>query len=307
MILAAWFRKGRLKRALELLNSGLLEEAAAEFRSLHDERGGGEAAGGPGARFYLAECCLALGDREAAAGRAEAALVHYGEAAALGVTYPDLWFRTAEAALALGRLDQASEAVDKALEGNPDYVRARLLRARIRRAQGRIQEAVDEYRSLESKESLYDPVLFGRGMERVAAGAEAEGLALLEASFAERPDRVKAAYLKAVRHHQARDYEAAAREVRAILEDHPDYPDLHNFLGVACSGLGALEEAAAAFARALEIHPGYIEARLNLALTRERMGDRPRAEEAYREVLRREPGNELAAEGLERLTRGRTP
>lgn len=53
----------------------------------------------------------------------------------------------------------------------------------------------------------------------------------------------------------------------AIVNDHPNFADVHNELGLLHHELGDFQKAAAAFGRALEINPAYTEAALNLAIT----------------------------------------
>jgi tetratricopeptide (TPR) repeat protein len=75
-------------------------------------------------------------------------------------------------------------------------------------------------------------------------------------------------------------YAEAIEEVGEALKHYPDFPDLHNQLGLALSLSGDRVQAVSAFRRALHLHPGYVEARLNLAIT---LNDLGRYDEALRE------------------------
>ena len=75
-------------------------------------------------------------------------------------------------------------------------------------------------------------------------------------------------------------YAEAVREIEEALRLVPDFPDLHNQLGLALGMSGERERSVAAFRRALELNPNYLEARLNLAIVYNEMG---RYEEALEE------------------------
>jgi len=61
-------------------------------------------------------------------------------------------------------------------------------------------------------------------------------------------------------------YQDAIRELLEAVKLNPDFPDLHNQLGLALSMNGDRRDAADEFRRALELNPHYVEARLNLAI-----------------------------------------
>ena len=78
----------------------------------------------------------------------------------------------------------------------------------------------------------------------------------------------------------------AATAYRKALEVSPNYPDALNGLGVVAVQQGNTQEAVRLFDAALQIAPRYYEARLNRAIALQLGGDRPRAEEELRGLLR---------------------
>ena len=75
-------------------------------------------------------------------------------------------------------------------------------------------------------------------------------------------------------------YEEAIGELEQAVEQAPEFPDLHNSLGLALGMTGSRDRAAACFQRALQLNPHYVEARLNLAIVYNEMG---RYDDALRE------------------------
>ena len=81
-----------------------------------------------------------------------------------------------------------------------------------------------------------------------------------------------------------RDFAAAEPVLRHVLDQHGDYPDVHNMLGVIRHGRGDLTAAAKHFERATELNPRYTEALLNLAITCADRGDYEAARNVYEKL-----------------------
>jgi tetratricopeptide (TPR) repeat protein len=81
-------------------------------------------------------------------------------------------------------------------------------------------------------------------------------------------------------HLERGSYTEAIQETEEAIRLHPDFPDLHNQLGLALSLSGERERAVGEFQRALHLNPRYVEARLNLAIV---LNDLGRYDEALRE------------------------
>ncbi len=81
-------------------------------------------------------------------------------------------------------------------------------------------------------------------------------------------------------------YDEAVRALEQVAYHRPDYPDVHNQLGVALSMTGAALRAESHLQRALELNPRYAEAHLNLAILLSERGAYHAARDHLREFDR---------------------
>lgn len=99
---------------------------------------------------------------------------------------------------------------------------------------------------------------------------------------------------------ESNDYSAALSEFRAVLDRHPDFPDVRNKTGLCLAMLDELEEALAQFDRAVELAPDYAEAHLNRAIVLNSLGRFEDAEGAFEracELDRRNSGRIISDVG----------
>jgi predicted O-linked N-acetylglucosamine transferase (SPINDLY family) len=82
------------------------------------------------------------------------------------------------------------------------------------------------------------------------------------------------------------------------LELKPDFPEVHNHLGIACKEQGKLDEAVACHRRALELKPDYVEALSNLGSTLKDQGNLDEALACYRRALELKPDYAAAHSNL---------
>ena len=84
-------------------------------------------------------------------------------------------------------------------------------------------------------------------------------------------------------------YDESVQELEQAIESAPEFPDLHNLLGLAFGMTGARDQAVACFQKALQINPHYVEARLNLAIVYNEMGRYDDALREFRTDSHRDP------------------
>ncbi|HAF07900.1 MAG: Tetratricopeptide repeata protein [candidate division TA06 bacterium 32_111] len=84
------------------------------------------------------------------------------------------------------------------------------------------------------------------------------------------------------------EYKKALFTFLNLLKEHPDWPDIRNYLGLAYNFLNNLEEAEKEFKEAIKLNPNYVEAHLNLALTYNEMGKYDQASEEFEKASKLE-------------------
>ena len=83
-------------------------------------------------------------------------------------------------------------------------------------------------------------------------------------------------------------------ELKKSISADPNFPDLHNLLGIAYANMGLIDDALLEFETALKIHPEYLKALLNMALTLYEKSSHDEAMIYLERVLKIDPENELA-------------
>jgi tetratricopeptide (TPR) repeat protein len=83
--------------------------------------------------------------------------------------------------------------------------------------------------------------------------------------------------------HRREEVGSVITNLERQLAEHPQFPDLHNQLGVALSMAGDPERGRREFKKAVDLNPDYVEAHLNLSVTLSELG---RYEEAQAEFHR---------------------
>ncbi len=213
----------------------------------------------------------------------------------------DPWVNLGRVMRRAGEHAEALRAFDRAAELASGRSDAHLGRGLARAALGDVEGAARDFlRAAELAPNDAEPLLalgdlqrdLGRVEDAVATYREALG----------REDADAASWLKLgnalVLRGEAR---RAAGAFREAIRRAPELAAAHNGLGAALMAAGDSAEAAAALAQAAALDGADPNPLMNLALLRERSGDRAGAREAWREALERDPGSAIARQRLERL------
>jgi tetratricopeptide (TPR) repeat protein len=247
-------------------------------------RGPGAALGEP--RYEPA--LRVLVELERSAGRASASLALVERLAAAQPEAAGLQALRGDLLLAAGRADAAGQAYEAALRADAHSAAALAGQARIARAAGRTAEAVALY-DRAGAEASNGQYAYEAAQTLLATGDEAGARKRLEDVVRLHPEHAPAAndlaWILASKGEElpraARLAEGASRQLTG--------PETLDTLGVVRLRQGELDEAVAAFQRALETNPKYATARYHLGLALAQKGRREDALVALRGALESGP------------------
>lgn len=119
--------------------------------------------------------------------------------------------------------------------------------------------------------------------------------------------RVYSTYLIIDAHKQLdqREPARARRELERAIAVRPGFVYAYNSLGLAYDQMNDSGRALAAYDHALTLRPRYAHGLINRAMLLDKLGQRPRALADLREILRHEPDNAAAKQGVAYMTGGR--
>jgi Tfp pilus assembly protein PilF len=199
--------------------------------------------------------------------------------------------------------DQAArqQAIDRALELNPNFVDALYEKGLLEYDQGRFEEGIELMARAIEADPTVDPSVFHRGLDAIRAGDGAAARSFFACALANDSDQGRIHLCLATNFHRERMFEEAAEEYRIATELMPRYADVHGRYGQVLLELGRNQDAVAALRRAVEINPRYVQAHayLAVALLRSRQNEQAKAE--VEKALDLDPGNPIALSAARRL------
>jgi len=92
---------------------------------------------------------------------------------------------------------------------------------------------------------------------------------------------MKKLYQEALELYDQGKVKESIKKLNEVIQAHPDYPDVHNALGLAYSLAENREEAINSFKRAIELNPEYIEAYVHLAIIQNELCHFEEAKKAF--------------------------
>jgi tetratricopeptide (TPR) repeat protein len=95
-------------------------------------------------------------------------------------------------------------------------------------------------------------------------------------------------YTEALELYERGEIKSSIERLRTVASIYPNYPDVHNALGLAYSIAGDHEEAVNSFKKATELNPDYIEAYVNMAIIQNEQCKFEDAKESYETAARLE-------------------
>ena len=281
---------------LAFYKTGMLDEAAREFRRMLDLRPGDS-----GAHFHLGLVALRQGRWGDGVDAFRHAAEHGGGQAAV-------LHNLAMALEQMGRLAEADAALAEAAARAPQDWRVALAWGIVALKRGLGAQAVerlDRVRILIPGGQAPNAMWYwARSLAAVLAGREEEALPVAEEGLARFPHSAPLSNNIAVLCERRGDFERAERLLAAAVEEEPSLPQLSKNLGDLFYRSGRADEARQAYQRAVKLAPRLgddVYFKLGNLAIRER--DTQRARAYWREALTLNPSHELARANLETLER----
>jgi tetratricopeptide (TPR) repeat protein len=298
MFLKRFFKfvpKSDYSRALDYFNDGHYKKALKIFEELLARRGHDEETDIATVELFTCESHVALSKQRLNEGKLGEAIAEMEVAVGLKPSFADLRYTLGCLFLDAGKYAEAKVHFTRALGINPKFFKAKLTLAKLFYLSGDRDASA---RSLE-RAGADCPTFYREHLEHLLQLLRSEDDdRAVEQAFREiledRPTSAQVRREVAVQAIQNGDYPEAIRELKKSISVNPDYPDLHNYLGIAYGNSGMSDDAIEEFETALKINPFYLKARLNLALALYDQGRFQEAHEQIERVLSVQPDNQLA-------------
>ena len=230
-----------------------------------------------------------LGGVLAALGKNDEAADAIRHALALRSNWPEAHSNLGNVLRNLNRLDEAVAACRQALALKPDYAIAYNNLANALKDQGQLTQAIAAYQRAITLNPNYAKAHANLGLALQDAGQLPEAITAYRRALALNPNTpdVQTNLAHALRHRGQLDEAIAAYRQAIALQ--PDLASAHNDLGIALREKGLTDQALAAYRHALALQPDYAEAHNNLANALTDLGHLDEALAAYRQALALKP------------------
>ncbi|MDR3440888.1 tetratricopeptide repeat protein [Telmatospirillum sp.] len=181
--------------------------------------------------------------------------------------------------------DLAAELIVQAIAIKSDVASYHTNLGNVRRAQGRLEEAVASYGQAIELQPDSIEALHNLGLARLKQGRLEEAATSFGQALDHRPDSAEILHnLGLARQRQGRLQEATAC-YRRVLDLKPASPEAHYNLGNGLNAQGRSHEAATCYRRALVLKPNAPEVLVNLGNALQERGDLPQAVTCYGRAL----------------------
>lgn len=298
MFLKRFFKfvpRNEYSRALDLFNDGHHKKALRVFEELLTRHAGEHEVDIDTVELYACESHVALSKERLNDGGLDEAIVEMEKAVELKPNFADLRFNLGRLLVDASRLDEAKEHFLHALTINPKFFKSKISLARAQFISGERELAVERLETARDDCPSFYRENLDHIVQMIRLGHD--DAAVKQAFHEILEDRPSSAQVRrevAVQAIQNGDYAEAIRELKKAIVVNPDYPDLHNYLGIAYGNSGLADDAVEEFETALKINPFYLKARLNLALALYDQGRYGEAHTHIERVLSVQPENQLA-------------
>ena len=218
---------------------------------------------------------------------------------ALAESYIQLYYRSGETDPSLIRT--SADFAEKALLADPRSPKAHKAIASIYFARGKIDEAIEELERAVDMEPKYARAWLNLGTCWLELGEEKKGIRFFKRAIELDNDLLA----KAIAYYNIASMQAAGNKHKQAADNYnragkllPGYFNIHYGRGIALMNLGRDDEAISAFEEVIRLKPDYASAHLGLASAHHRLGNIPSARKTYEAALMLDPDLEDATRGL---------
>ncbi len=292
-----------LKRALAHFNRGDYQKACKEFERYLERRDKEQNGQEPEmVRMYLVEAYISYAKELKSSNHYAEAVEQLEKAVIIEPGYADVHYNLACLYEILGKVDESKEHLHAALDINANFFRARVMLAGIYHRNDQHDKAIEELSEFLDTAPTFYTEQVRELIQLIRTDSESERREeIFRRLLEEKPSSSQVSKQISLEAIQNGDYDFALAELKKAISMNPDYPDLHNLIGIAYSNKGMTDDAIMEFETALKIHPNYLKAHLNIALTLYEKGAREEAMKHLEKVLKLDPENELAQNLLTEL------
>lgn len=200
-----------------------------------------------------------------------------------------------------GKIEEAAPFVTRAARALPDHPEARYLRGVFLQYDGRLEDAVQEYRRAIALDSTFARAYNALGSAYERAGRLDEAIVTIRQALRYQPESDHAYYNLGNVLYRGGDKEEAIQAYERALALNPRHSQAWNNLAAVYITEKMYDEALEALRRTLELDPENISALRNVGLIRYNTGSPDRARTMFERVLEIQPGNRYAHRWLARL------
>jgi predicted O-linked N-acetylglucosamine transferase (SPINDLY family) len=198
----------------------------------------------------------------------------------------------------LGRMDEATEVLGRALALRPDFSSAAYNLGIALHRRGMIEAAISAYQRAIALSPNHAEAYNNLGIVLTETGRFDEAIVAIRRALQLRSDYAQAHHHLGLALAGSGRHGEAVAAYRQAIHFAPDFAEAYNSLAVTLEELGELDDAAAALQRALQLKPDYPEAYNNLGNVRCHQGRPEEAASSFRRTLQLDPASAVARSNL---------
>lgn len=185
-----------------------------------------------------------------------------------------------------GRIAEAEESYELALQIEPADAAAHYNLANLRALQGDLDRAAQHYQDAIRISPDFAEAFNNLGNVLLRRGAPADALVQFRKALEISPNRSEFHFGLATALARAGNIEEAIVRLQRAIEIQPDFPEAHHRLGMVMAAKGQMDKAVDQFRLALRTKPDFAEAHESLGRALAELGKRDEAIGHYQEALR---------------------